>query len=145
MKSCNLTANYTGNSSSCPQPCFPNPYEEFFKFAFGSVIYMLIASFVTIVANALLLLVFFFDPLKIFNNATTYFLAGLAIVDIFLAATQEPLYATCFIMGYIKSQDSLTYMHISFANGRVDFGGCHECFVPNSGACGQSPPVELHC
>ena len=69
---------------------------------------MLIASFATIVANALLLLVFFFDTLKIFNNATTYFLAGLAIVDIFLAATQEPLYATCFIMGYIKSQDSLT-------------------------------------
>ena len=90
--SCNFTAHFSGNSSSCAQsnrqPSFaiPNPYEEFFKFAFGSAIYIL------------LLLVFFFDPLKIFRNATTYFLVGLAVVDILTAATQEPVYATCFTM-----------------------------------------------
>ena len=112
--SCNFTANFTGNSSSCPQqtpqPRMPmvNPYEEFFKFAFGSAIFMIIVSFMTIVANSLLLLVFIFDPLKIFRNATTYFLVGLAIVDILTAATQEPMYATCFIMMYTKHPDTLT-------------------------------------
>ena len=85
-----------------------NPYDEFFKFAFGSAIYMIIVSFITIIANGLLLLVFFFDPLKIFRNATTYFLIGLAIVDILTAATQEPLYATCFIMMYTKHRDTAT-------------------------------------
>ena len=58
-------------------------------------------------ANGLLLLVFFFDPLKIFRNATTYFLVGLAVVDILTAATQEPAYATCFIMMYARHPDTL--------------------------------------
>ena len=94
----NFTANFSGNSSSCAQsnrqPSFaiPNPYEEFFKFAFGSAIYILTVSLITIMANGLLLLVFFIDPLKIFRNATTYFLVGLAVVDILTAATQEPAY-----------------------------------------------------
>ena len=57
-------------------------------------------------ANGLLLLVFFFDPLKIFRNATTYFLVGLAVVDILTAATQEPAYATCFIMTYARHPDT---------------------------------------
>ena len=69
---------------------------------------MIIVSFTTIIVNSLLLLVFFFDPLKIFRNATTYFLVGLAIVDILTAATQEPMYATCFIMMYTKHPDTLT-------------------------------------
>ena len=110
--SCNFMANFSGNSSSCAQsnrqPSFaiPNPYEEFFKFAFGSAIYILTVSLITIMANGLLLLVFFFDPLKIFRNATTYFLVGLAVVDILTAATQEPAYATCFIMMYARHPDT---------------------------------------
>ena len=108
---CNLTTNFTGNSS-CPQPIPPpsaplvNPYHEFYKFAFGSAIYMIIVSFTTIVANGLLLVVFFYDPLKIFRNATTYFLIGLALVDILTATTQQPMYATCFIMMYIRHPDT---------------------------------------
>lgn len=110
--SCNFTAHFSGNSSSCAQsnwhPSFaiPNPYEEFFKFAFGSAIYILTVLLITIMANGLLLLVFFFDPLKIFRNATTYFLVGLAVVDILTAATQEPVYATCFIMMYTRHPDT---------------------------------------
>ena len=110
--SCNFTAHFSGNSSSCAQsnrhPSFaiPNPYEEFFKLAFGSAIYILTVSLITIMANGLLLLVFFFDPLKIFRNATTYFLVGLAVVDILTAATQEPAYATCFIMMYARHPDT---------------------------------------
>ena len=111
---CNLTTNFTGNSSSCSQPIpaqppsLIHPYHEFFKFAFGFAIYMIIVSFTTIVANGLLLVVFFFDPLKIFRNATTYFLIGLAIVDILTAATQQPMYATCFIMMYLGHPDTVT-------------------------------------
>ena len=69
---------------------------------------MIIVSSMTIVANGLLLLVFLFDPLKIFRNTTTYFLVGLAIVDILTAATQEPMYATCFIMMYKKHPYTLS-------------------------------------
>ena len=106
---CNLTTNFTENSSL---PCTPplllssasesSYYDEFFKFAFGSAIFLYISSFVSFVANGLLLLVFFFDPLKIFRNAPTYFLAGLAIVDILTAATEEPMNATCFILMYTE-------------------------------------------
>ena len=107
---CNVTTNFTGNSSSCTPPMPPppkvHPYDEFYKVAFGSAIYMIIVSFTTIVANGLLLVVFFIDPLKIFRNATTYFLIGLSLVDIFLAATQQPMYATCFIMMYIRHPDT---------------------------------------
>lgn len=114
VSECNTTANFTGNFSTCPQPIpapppgpIVNPYNEFFKFAFGSAIYMIIVSFINIVANGLLLLVFFFDPLKIFRNATTYFLIGIAFVDIFIAATQQPMYATCFIMMYTRHPDTV--------------------------------------
>ncbi|KAJ7353806.1 hypothetical protein OS493_032079 [Desmophyllum pertusum] len=108
---CNLTANFTGNSS-CPQlsTTLPSPlidpYFEFYKFVLGSAIYLIIVSFTTIVANGLLLVVFFFDPLKIFRNATTYFLVGLAFVDILTAATQQPMFATCFIVIYLGHPDT---------------------------------------
>ena len=49
---------------------------------------------------------FFFDPLKLFRNATTYFLVSLAVVDILTAAVQEPVYATCFIMMYTRHPDT---------------------------------------
>ncbi|XP_020606077.1 melanopsin-like [Orbicella faveolata] len=111
---CNTTANFTVNVSSCPQPIpappsgpIVNPYNEFYKFAFGSAIYMIIVSFINVVANGFLLLVFFIDPLKIFRNATTYFLIGIAFVDIFIAATQQPMYSTCFIMMHIRHPDTV--------------------------------------
>ena len=68
---------------------------------------MIIISLINIVANGLLLVVFFFDPLKIFRNATTYFLIGIAFVDIFIALTQQPMYATCFIMMYIRHPETV--------------------------------------
>ena len=113
VPSCNYTANFTGNCPTFPrQSLLPrilmvNPYEEFFKFAFGSAIYMIIVSFITIIANGLLLLLFLFDPLKIFGNVTTYFPIGLAIVDVLTTAIQEPMYATCFIMMYTKHRDTV--------------------------------------
>ena len=103
---------FSGNFSSCAQSnaqapfAIPNPYEQFFKFAFGSGIYILTVSLITIIVNGLLLLVFFFDPLKLFRNATTYFLVSLAVVDILPAAVQEPVYATCFIMMYTRHPDT---------------------------------------
>lgn len=108
-----LGCTLTGNWSSCPHslstPSAPtvNPYNEFFKFAFGSAIYMIIVSFTTIVANGLLLWVFFFDPLKTFKNATTYFLVSLALVDILTALTQEQMYAACFIKTYLRHLDTV--------------------------------------
>ncbi|KAL9960815.1 hypothetical protein ACROYT_G034319 [Oculina patagonica] len=123
-KGCNLTTNFTANFS-CPQPIPPpsapmvNPYLEFYKFAFGSAIYMIFVSFTTIVANGLLLIVFFFDPFKIFRNITTYFLIGLALVDILTAATQQPMYATCFIMMYLGHPDTASICIPLLETGRT--------------------------
>ena len=78
------------------------------KLAFGSAIYMILVSFTAIVANGLLLVVFFFDPFKTFKNATTYFLIGLAFADLLGAATQEPLDATCYIMMYLGQPDAVS-------------------------------------
>ena len=104
----NSTTNFTINASFLlpPDNVLEDAYEIFFKFAFGSAIYMFIASFLSIIANGLLLLVFLFDPLKIFRKATTYFLVGLSIADILTATTQQPMYATCFTMIYIKHRDT---------------------------------------
>lgn len=111
---CNFTTNFTENSSlPCARPLPPSSssvssyYDEFFKFAFGSAIFLFISSFASFVANGLLLLVFFFDPLKIFRNAPTYFLAGLAIVDMLTAATEEPMYSTCLMLMYTKQRFNL--------------------------------------
>ncbi|KAJ7353805.1 hypothetical protein OS493_032078 [Desmophyllum pertusum] len=79
-----------------------NPYEEFYKVAFGSAIFICVASFITILANSLLLLACCIDPLKIFRSPTTYFLIGLAIVDLLTALIQEPAYATCFMFAYLQ-------------------------------------------
>ena len=74
--------------------------ENFSKAAFGSSIFIIIVSPLTILANGLLLTTFLVDPLKIFRNPTTYFLIGLAIVDLLTALVQEPIYATCFMLMY---------------------------------------------
>ena len=99
----NSTINYSseGNGSNAlfGHNSYPSPIA---KVAFGSAFLIFVVSFLTILANSLLLLAFYIDPLKIFRNSTTYFLIGLAIVDLLTALVQEPIYATCFIMLYIK-------------------------------------------
>lgn len=80
-----------------------NPYAAFFSVAFGSSIFIVIVSFITVVANSCLLLAFFVDPLKMFRNPTTYFLIGLAIADLLSALVQEPIYAACFMLLYFQS------------------------------------------
>ena len=96
--------NSTGNGSSLVNHpgVARNPYEDFYKTAFGSAIFICVASFVTILANSLLLLAFCIDPLKIFRNPTTYFLIGLAIVDLLTGLVQEPIYAACFMFLYLQ-------------------------------------------
>ena len=105
--SSNLTQRVSANLSACSEtavqsPSVIDPLENFYKVAFGSAIFIQTVSLITILANSLLLLIFCVDPLKIFRNPTTYFLIGLAIVDILTALVQEPIYATCFIILYIK-------------------------------------------
>ena len=80
-----------------------NPYTAFFRVVSGSSIFIVIVSFITVVANSCLLLAFFVDPLKMFRNPTTYFLIGLAIADLLSALVQEPIYAACFMLLYFQS------------------------------------------
>ena len=102
-----LNGSASGNSSSCSESVragmIPNPYADFYAAAFGSSIFIIVVSFTTILANSCLLLAFFVDPLKIFRNPTTYFLIGLAIVDLLTALAQEPIYATCFMLLYFQN------------------------------------------
>ena len=106
---CNFTANVTisNNSITCgtEQEIFTDPYAEWARFAFGSAIYMIVVSFITIVANALLLLVILIDPLKTFKNSTSYFLIGLAISDLLTAMIQLPLTSSCFIFYYLQGPE----------------------------------------
>ena len=101
-----FNSNSTDNGSSLANTTHPgvgrNPFEDFYKAAFGSSIFMFVSLLVTILANSLLLLVLCIDPLKIFRNATTYFLIGLAIVDLLTGLVQEPIYATCFMFLYLQ-------------------------------------------
>ena len=50
---------------------------------------------------------FFFYMLRIFRTATTCFLLDLAFVHILTTASQEPMYAKCFTMVYLRHPDSL--------------------------------------
>ena len=103
---CNFTTNLTAaNNISCGTTSHgvgPDPFAEFKIYAFGSAIYMIIISFITIVANGLLLVVFLVDPLKMLRNPTSYFLIGLAISDLLTAMICLPLNSSCFIMLYLQ-------------------------------------------
>ena len=102
-----LNRSVSSNLSACSEtaagsPPVIDPFEDFYKAAFGSAIFIYVVSLTTILANSLLLVIFYVDPLKIFRNSTTYFLIGLAIVDLFTALVQEPIYATCFMFVYFQ-------------------------------------------
>ena len=102
-----LNQTVSANLSSCSvtatqSPSVIDPFADFYKVAFGSAIFIYLVSLITIIANSLLLLILCIDPLKIFRNSTTYFLIGLAIVDLLTALVQEPIYATCFVILYIR-------------------------------------------
>lgn len=119
--SCNITDNITvNNASACgTSPTGPeissDLHEEFAKFLFGSAIYMILLSFISIVANALLLLVVIVDPLKTFKNPTSYFLIGLAISDLLTALIHLPLTSSCFIFFYLRSpEQGLIYCYEIF-------------------------------
>ena len=101
-----LNSNSTNNDSFLANATHigvgRNPLEDVYKAAFVSSIFIIMCSLITILANGLLLFVFFVDPLKIFRNPTTYFLIGLAIVDLLTALVQEPIQATCFMLLYFQ-------------------------------------------
>ena len=99
----NSTTNYSSEVNGSNVGFGHNSYPSLFaKAAFGSALFLFLVSFLTILVNSLLLLAFCIDPLKIFRNSTTYFLIGLAIVDLLTALVQEPIYATCFVILYIR-------------------------------------------
>ena len=98
-----LSLNSTCPESNEPVMRMTPDLTDFYTAAFGSSIFMIVVSLATILANGFLLLAFYVDPLKIFRNPTTYFLIGLAIVDLLTALVQEPIYATCFMFLYFQN------------------------------------------
>ena len=102
-----LKQNVSGNDSACKEAILQsataiNPFGDYYKAAFGSFIFITIVSLTTVLTNGLLLFVFYVDPVKIFRNPTTFFLIGLAIVDLITALVQEPIFATCFMFLYFR-------------------------------------------
>ena len=116
----NTTTNSTANQSYVRPHLPPNPNAaKFFEFAFASSIYMTVVAFITVVANSLLLLIFYVDPLKTFRNPTSYFLIGLAFVDLITGLVQEPIFASCFMMGYLGNPAAKQHCPTLFQTGRV--------------------------
>ena len=110
--SCNFTTNITAVKEweACgtitQQELATDSFVEFRKFAFGSALYMIIVALIAIVANALLLVVFLVDPLKMLRSPPSYFLIGLAISDLLTALILLPIYSGCFIMMYLQTPQS---------------------------------------
>ena len=116
-----VSANFSACSETAAQrPPVIDPLEDYYKAAFGSAIFIYVVSLTTILTNSLLLLILCVDPLKIFRNSTTYFLIGLATVDLLTALVQEPIYATCFTLVYFRHP--LRKKCRPFANAGRHFG-----------------------
>ena len=110
--SCNFTTDITAVNAwkACgaimQQELATDPFVEFRNCAFGSALYMIIVALIAIVANALLLVVFLVDPLKMLRSPPSYFLIGLAISDLLTALILLPIYSGCFIMMYLQTPRS---------------------------------------
>ena len=106
--SCNGSATNSslGTLLSCPTADHPGlPPSSggslLLEVIFGSSIYMIVVSFITVVANTLLLIVIYADPYKTFRNPTSCFIIGLAFADVVTGLVQEPIYASCFLLLYL--------------------------------------------
>lgn len=69
---------------------------------FVSAIYLSIASPITVGANGLLLAAIWKDPLKCFRTPVTYFIIGLAMVDLLTGLAVEPFFAACYFQHFTK-------------------------------------------
>ena len=67
-----------------------------------SGIYLSIVAVVTVLGNSLLLLAIIKDPFKSFRTATTVFVVGLALADLFTGLIVDPLTAFLNIAFYMK-------------------------------------------
>ena len=86
----------TGNSSHGILP----ELRTYRHIELGSAIMLSILSPVTVISNALLLTAIYRDPLKCFRTPMTYFVAGLAVVDLLTGAIVEPLFAIYYYMDF---------------------------------------------
>ena len=158
--SCNFTTNITAVNAwkACgaimQQELATDPFVEFRKFAFGSALYMIIVALIAIVANALLLVVFLVDPLKMLRSPPSYFLIGLAMSDLLTALILLPIYSGCFIMLYLQTpqsglllcRDVLLHVGLTQGGNSVNhFLSCCVCFLfhPVSG-CFVSTEVRAN-
>ncbi|XP_078348095.1 tachykinin-like peptides receptor 86C [Oculina patagonica] len=62
----------------------------------------------TVLANALLLVAIYKDPLDTFRTPTDCFLVGLAITDLVTGLVPEPMVTTCYFMLYHEHPNAIT-------------------------------------
>ena len=75
----------------------------YWKIGFYFSFFLIATSFITVVANILLLLVLYKDPLKSFRTPVNNFVISLALVDLLAAVTCQPFSAACFLMVHYKN------------------------------------------
>lgn len=88
------------NSTRIPPK--PGDITPYIYTEFVSAIYLSIASPITVGANGLLLASIWKDPLKCFRTPVTYFIIGLAMVDLLTGLAVEPFFAACYFLHFTK-------------------------------------------
>ncbi|XP_032220491.1 histamine H2 receptor [Nematostella vectensis] len=87
----------TNNSTSAQQ--MPD-FSAYFYCEYLSAIFYCVLSPFTVGANGLLLAAIYKDPLKCFRTPVTYFIVGLALVDLLTGLVVEPFFAVYYFSRY---------------------------------------------
>ena len=83
----------------------------YWKIGYNFSFFLIIVSVATIVANGLLLLVLYKDPLRRFRTPLCNILVSLSATDLLAAFTYEPVSASCFIMAYFNNPSTKTCLY----------------------------------
>ncbi|KAJ7387001.1 hypothetical protein OS493_003964 [Desmophyllum pertusum] len=90
------------NNSTLPSTSPSADYRVYFYIQLATGICLAIQSPITIISNVLLLFTIFKDPLKCFRVPPTYFIVGLALVDLAMGLFMKPFFVMYRVARYIK-------------------------------------------
>lgn len=83
----------------------------YMQFELASAALLVVMSALTISTNVLLLSAIWKDPLKCFRTPTTYFIIGLAAMDLLTATSTEPFFAIFYFLRYLQGPQEALARH----------------------------------
>ena len=109
--------NSTGNSSDDILP----ELRTYRHIELASAIILCILAPITVISNALLLTAIYRDPLRCFRTPMTFFIVGLAAVDLLTGITVEPLFAIYYFADFadFRNKPNATYQLIHRIGGII--------------------------